>query len=74
MLVKIKVITKSTQNKIGEKLGDYTKIYVTAAPEKGKANKMVIGLIAKWFKVSKSNVKIVSGKSSELKTIKIENS
>lgn len=72
-MVKIKVVPKSTQNKIGEKLGDYTKIYVTAPPEKGKANRMVIDLVAKWFKVSKSNVKIVSGKSSKLKTIKIEN-
>jgi uncharacterized protein (TIGR00251 family) len=72
MLLKIKVITKSSQNKIGDRVGDKLKVYVTAPPEKGKANEMVIRLIAEWLSVSKSKVKIVSGLFSQSKIVKIE--
>lgn len=72
MLIKIKVVTKASQNKVGEKVGEYRKVYVTDPPEHGKANKTVISLIAKWLSVSKSKVKISSGFSSQIKTIEID--
>ena len=41
-------------------------------PDKGKANKELIELVANFFGVSKSNVSIVSGLTSREKTVKIE--
>jgi len=69
--IKIKVIPKSSQNKIGERVGDYIKVYVTDAPEKGKANKSVIEIISNWLGVSKSRIKIVRGQYSQIKILEI---
>ena len=41
-------------------------------PDKGKANKELIELVANFFGVPKSNVSIVSGLTSREKTVKIE--
>ena len=51
MRIYVKVITKSSQNKV-EKIGnnDY-KVWTTALPIKGQANNEVIGLIADFFSV-----------------------
>jgi len=47
-------------------------VRVTATPEKGKANEKVIKLLAKHFKVAKSQVKIIRGLTSRNKTVEIE--
>ncbi len=45
------------------------KVYVSAPPEKGKANERVVELVAEFFKVSRRNVSISSGHKSKEKTI-----
>ena len=70
MKIKIKVISKSSKNKVAD---DCKKVYVVDPPEHGKANKTVISLIAKFFHISKCKVKIVSGFSSQTKIIEIDN-
>ena len=47
------------------------KVNIAAVPEKGKANRELIKLLAGEFKVDKDKIKIVSGKSSKLKLVKI---
>jgi uncharacterized protein YggU (UPF0235/DUF167 family) len=47
------------------------KIYVTAAPEDGKANEAVIKLLAKALGISKSSLTITHGLTSRDKIIKI---
>lgn len=47
------------------------KIRLTAPPVEGKANKHLIGFIAKAFKVPKSQVTLVSGEQSRQKQLKI---
>jgi hypothetical protein len=71
MRIYIKVVPKSSRNKV-EKIseGDY-KVWVTAPPVDGKANEAVIKLLAKHFSVSKSLVEIVGGKSAKTKIIDI---
>lgn len=49
----------------------YYKVYVTAVPEDGKANKAVIKLMAKTFNVSKSSIEIARGHTSKDKTLHI---
>lgn len=51
---------------------DEYKVKVTAAPEKGKANEQVIELLAGYFSVPKSFVRIAGGKSTKTKIIDIE--
>lgn len=47
------------------------KVSVTAAPEKGKANKAVIRLIAKTLGVAPGTVEVVQGETARLKTLQI---
>ena len=69
MKIKIKVIPNAKENKIIE--GEILKVYVKSPPVEGKANKIVISLLAKNFGVKKSDVKIVSGFKSREKVVEI---
>jgi uncharacterized protein (TIGR00251 family) len=70
MKLKIKVFPKSSRNELVEKAGTL-KAYVKAAPDKGKANKALIELIAKEYKVSKSQVRLIKGDTSRNKVIEV---
>jgi uncharacterized protein (TIGR00251 family) len=48
------------------------KIKVTVAPEKGKANKVVIEALASYFNIKKSQVQIVSGEISRNKVFRLD--
>lgn len=48
------------------------KIAITAAPEKGKANKAIVKLLSRLLKIPKNSIKIVSGETSSRKIIEIE--
>ena len=52
--------------------GSYLKARVRAVPDKGKANKALLQLIAKTFGVAKSNVIMVSGTRSRIKQVLIK--
>ena len=69
--VKIKLLPGSSKNQIIGKEGDVFKVKVTPPPVDGKANKALIALLAKRLGLPKRDIKIVSGKSSRLKTIRI---
>lgn len=47
------------------------KARVTAIPEKGKANKALLKLLSKQFKIAASHMKIISGETDRNKTILI---
>ncbi len=47
------------------------KVRVKAAPEKGKANKELIKILAEKYKVRKSEIQIVSGATDQIKLVKI---
>lgn len=70
MLKDVKVYTNSKVNKI-EICDDFIKVYVVEIPEKGKANKAMIRLLADEFGVSPSKIKIKNGETSNFKLIEI---
>lgn len=49
----------------------FYRIYVTAAPEDGKANKAVIKLLAKELGVAKSSLSVIKGETARNKVIAI---
>ncbi len=49
------------------------KIQVTEIAEKGKANKAMIALLSKHWKISKSSITIIRGETARQKTLRIEN-
>ena len=50
----------------------FLKARVTAVPEKGKANKALILLIAKSLRIPKSSVSLVSGETARKKILRID--
>jgi len=70
MRIKVKVVPSSSRRSVHEENGIF-KIRLHSSPEKGKANKELIEMLAEHFKVSKSRVTIVRGASNRAKTIEI---
>lgn len=71
MRIYAKVTPRAGRNevvKISE--GEY-KVRVTAPPEKGKANKKVVELLAYHLRVPRSSIKIIAGKTAIIKIIDI---
>jgi len=67
----VKVIPRAGKNEVIKISDAEYKVKVTAPPEKGKANETVIQLLAAYFKVSKSLVNIVGGKTARVKIVDI---
>ncbi len=63
----VKASPGSRSNEIRGVVGDALKISVTAAPEKGKANKAIVKLLAKELGIAKSQIELTSGATSPLK-------
>lgn len=75
MLIRVKVRPRSKADEIVETMEDGTiKVRVKAIPEKGKANKAVIELLAKEYGVHKNDVEIVGGRVDQIKLIRINES
>jgi uncharacterized protein (TIGR00251 family) len=69
--LEIHVQPRSSRDEISGFQGGRVKVRVTAPPEGGKANERVREIIAKAFGVAKSEVEILRGETSRLKTIRI---
>lgn len=71
MLLKIKVLPRSSKNEL-LKLEDGTyKLKLTAPPVDGEANEALIKFVSKEFGVSKSQIRIVKGETNKNKIIEI---
>jgi uncharacterized protein len=67
------VIPKSSKTELAGILPDGTwKIKIAAVPEKGKANRELIEFLAEKLRVAKSRIHIVSGETSPLKRIRVD--
>ncbi|PZM09595.1 DUF167 domain-containing protein [Rhizobium tubonense] len=50
----------------------YLKVRVSAVPEKGKANKALVALVAKSLGISKSSVSLLAGDTARKKILRID--
>lgn len=71
IVFKVKLIPNSSVNELRGLYNDAVKIKVKAPPVDGKANKACCEYLAGLFKVSKSSVSVIQGKTSKIKLIKI---
>ena len=71
--VRVKVAPKASRNGAGGLVGDggdaALKVSVTVAPEGGKANAAVVKLLAKEWKVAKSDIQVVAGATDRRKVL-----
>jgi len=73
IVVSVKVQPNSSKERVVGEYTDQIKIAVTVSPEKGKANKAVIKLFAKWLGIKSSDIQIISGETSRDKELFIRN-
>jgi len=70
--LKLKVAPASSRNAISGWLDDTLKIQVTAAPERGKANKAVVTLLCKSLGLPRNAVRVLQGETSQTKVVEID--
>jgi len=71
MIIKVKVKTNAKVEKIVEK-EDLLEISVKEQPIEGKANKKIIELLSKHFKIPKNKIEIKKGLKSKIKIVEIK--
>lgn len=71
ILLDVKVVPKSSRDRIVGELDGALKVAVAAAPEKGAANSAVCKLLAKSLKLRTQQVTVEAGHSSPRKTLRI---
>ena len=72
----MRVTPKASSDRVGAVVADETgegwlQVAVTAVPENGKANKAVVTLLAKRWKLAKSSLDVVRGATDRRKVIEI---
>ena len=71
VLFTVKVVPGSSRTAVSGLLDGMLKVKVSAPPQKGKANKCLISLLAKRLGVKNKNVRILSGETKEVKSVQI---
>ena len=66
-----KVVPGSSRTAICGLLGGMLKIKISSPPEKGRANKCLLEFLAKQIGVKKTDVSIISGQSSQVKSVQV---
>jgi uncharacterized protein (TIGR00251 family) len=72
--IRIKAMPNSAKTEFRQILEDNTiKISINKSPERNKANQELIAFLAKYFKIKKTDVIILSGFTDQLKLIRLNN-
>lgn len=72
VVIRVKIIPKSTSNEIVGWENEELKVRIAAPPDKGKANQALIKFLAKFFEVTQAQVVLLSGETSRHKKILFE--
>jgi uncharacterized protein len=72
MKLQLKVVPKSSTDRIAGWMGDALKVCVRAAPERGKANDAVEALLARRLGLRRDAVRIVAGHGAARKLAEID--
>ncbi len=72
VLLLVKVVAGASRTRLLGEWDGRAKVAVAAPAEKGRANKAVIAFLAELLAVRTSDITLVAGHTSSLKTIRIE--
>ena len=71
-ILRIRVRARASRNNVDVSLEGDVRVFVTAAPESGKANNAVIALLAKSLGVGRRSVTLVKGHTARDKVFSID--
>ncbi len=69
-LLNVRVIPNAKKNGVSEERGRL-RVHVSAPAVGGKANKVMIEVLAEYFKIKKGDVRIIRGEKSREKVVEI---
>lgn len=69
--INLRVIPRAKQNKITTDGDGTIRVHITAAPVDGAANDAVIKILAEYFDMPKSQIKIIRGATSRNKVVEL---
>jgi uncharacterized protein (TIGR00251 family) len=69
-VIEVKLVPGAKKNEV-KKENQGLKVYLTAPPVEGKANKLLIEILAKYFNCRKSDLKIIRRERGRKKLIEI---
>ena len=72
VILSVRTLPGSSKNRVIGEYGGRLKLAVNAVPERGKANKAVIELLANALRIHASSIQIISGESSRDKRLMIK--
>jgi len=70
-IIQVRVIPRSSRNKVSGKEGGVYRIKITAAPVEGAANRALRDFLAGRLGLAKRDVEIVSGERARTKRIRV---
>ncbi len=71
IIIKVKVEPRSSRSGISGLYGESLKVKLRSPPVEGKANNEIISVLAKKLGIKKSQIEIISGRSSKNKIIRL---
>ena len=72
MTIQVKVLPKSGRDEIRGIINGILKVRVSAPPIEGRANERLIELISRTIGAPRSDITIIKGRTSRIKTMRIE--
>ncbi|MGB9721555.1 MAG: DUF167 domain-containing protein [bacterium] len=72
MLITVNVIPNAKKREVIELGKNLYKVKLISPPEKGKANKELIEVLADYFGTKKSNIRIIRGEFTKEKIVEIK--
>ena len=72
MRVRVKAKPNAKRNKISDLGDNFFEISVKSPPIKGRANKEIVSLLAEYFKINQSQIKMIVGRSARLKLFDLD--
>ena len=71
LVLDVRTVPRASRNHLGKVFDDRLKVYITASPVDGKANRYLCKFLGKQFQVPPTHIKILTGKTSGNKKILI---
>lgn len=72
LILNVRVQPRAANDAFAEYNDEYIKVRITAPPVDGKANEYLIVYLARAFKVAKSGIRLLSGKTGRNKRLLIQ--
>lgn len=70
-MITVRVVTRSSKPRVEEASEGTFRVYVSAAPENGRANAQMLKALSKHLGVPRSSISIVRGHSSREKLVRL---